>query len=147
MHINIINPPTCRSSKWPLSLRSPHRNSVYISPLPHARYMPRPSHSSRFYHPNNIAWGVQIIKILITQFTPLPFYLVPLRPKDSPQHPILNHPQSTFHPPCERPSFTPIQNDRQNYSISKSLNLWIANWKTKDSLTSVSESTHCNENS
>ena len=28
------------------------------------RYMPRPSHSSRSYHPNNIAWGVQIIRIL-----------------------------------------------------------------------------------
>ena len=24
----------------------------------------RPSHSSRFYHPNNIGWGVQIIKLL-----------------------------------------------------------------------------------
>jgi hypothetical protein len=26
---------------------------VHISPLPHTRYMPRPSHSSRFYHPQN----------------------------------------------------------------------------------------------
>ena len=34
--------------------------------LPHTRYMPRPSHSSRFYYPNNIGWGVQIIKLLIT---------------------------------------------------------------------------------
>ena len=32
------------------------------TPLP---YMPRPSHSSRFYHPNNIGWGVQIIKLLV----------------------------------------------------------------------------------
>ena len=28
---------------------------------PHTRYMPRPSHSSRFYHPHNIGWGVHII--------------------------------------------------------------------------------------
>jgi hypothetical protein len=27
--------------------------------------MPRPSHSSRFYHPQNIWWAVQIIKLLI----------------------------------------------------------------------------------
>jgi hypothetical protein len=29
------------------------------------------------------------------KFSPLPCYLVPLRPKYSPQHPILNHPQTT----------------------------------------------------
>jgi hypothetical protein len=27
------------------------------------------------------------------KFSPLPCYLVPLRPKYSPQHPILKHPQ------------------------------------------------------
>jgi hypothetical protein len=26
--------------------------------------MHTPSHSSRFYHPNNIRWAVQIIKLL-----------------------------------------------------------------------------------
>jgi hypothetical protein len=50
-------------------------------------------------------------------------YLVPLRPKYSPQHPILKHPQPTFFPQYERPSFTPIQN-RLNYS-SVHLNLHI----------------------
>ena len=39
-----------------------------------------------------------------------------LRPKYSPQSPILKHPQPVFLPQCERPSFTPIQNNRQNYS-------------------------------
>jgi hypothetical protein len=48
-------------------------------------------------------------------FSPLPDYLVPLRHKYSPQHLILTHPQPTFLPQCERPSFTPIQNNRQNY--------------------------------
>ena len=43
-----------------------HQNPVYVSPLPHTRHMPRPSHSSRFHHPNNIWCGVQIIKILIS---------------------------------------------------------------------------------
>src|SRR5215469_186472 len=47
------------------------------------------------------------------QFSPFPCYLVPLRPKYSPQHTILKHPQPTFLPQCQRPSFTPIQNNRQ----------------------------------
>jgi hypothetical protein len=100
----------------------PHQNPVYASPLPHTCYMPRPSHSSRVYHPNNIGWAVQIIKLLIMYFSLLPCHLVPPRPKYSPQHPILKQPQSTFLPQCARPSFTPIQNNRQNYS-SVNLNL------------------------
>ena len=59
--------------------RFPHQNPVYASPLLHTRYMHRPSHSYRFYHPNNIRWAVQIIKLLImcpllimrVQFNPL----------------------------------------------------------------------------
>jgi hypothetical protein len=34
---------------------SPPKPCVSLS-FPHTRYMPRPSHSSRFYHPNNIGW-------------------------------------------------------------------------------------------
>jgi hypothetical protein len=30
----------------------------------------------------------------------------------SPKHPILKHPKLTFLPQCERPGFTPIQNNR-----------------------------------
>jgi hypothetical protein len=33
------------SPKWSLSLRFPHQNPVYASPLTHTRYMLRPSHS------------------------------------------------------------------------------------------------------
>ena len=65
IHLNIILPPTPGSSKWSLSIRLPHQNPAYISPLPHICYMPRPSHYSRCHHPNNIWWGVQIIKLLI----------------------------------------------------------------------------------
>ena len=39
---------------------------------PHTYYMLRPSHSCRFYHPNNIGWGVQIIKFLIFSFLHFP---------------------------------------------------------------------------
>ena len=38
----------------------PHQYPAYTSPLPRIHYMPRQSHSSRFYHPNNIGWGVKV---------------------------------------------------------------------------------------
>ena len=49
IHLNVIRPSTPGSSKWSLSFRfpAPQKNPVYTSPLPHTRYMPRSSHSSR----------------------------------------------------------------------------------------------------
>ena len=91
IHLNIIFPTTPGSSKWSLSLRFPHQNSAYASPLPHICYISRTSQSSRFDYPNNFGWEVQIIKNLIMCFSPLPCNRVPLRPKYSPQHPILEN--------------------------------------------------------
>ena len=48
--------------------------------------------------------------------SPLPCYRAPLRPKCHPQRHILEHIQPTFLLQCGWPSFTPIQNNRQNYS-------------------------------
>ena len=44
----------------------------------------------------------------------IPGYLVPPRFKYFPQHHVLKHPQLPFLPQCQRPSFTHIQNNRQN---------------------------------
>jgi hypothetical protein len=60
------------SPQWTLSFRFPHQNPVHASPFPHSSYMPRPSHSSRFYHPHSSWWGIQIIKLLIMKCSKLP---------------------------------------------------------------------------
>jgi len=128
IRLHIITPSKPGFRKWPLSLRFPHQNPVYASLQPHTSYMPRQPHSSRFYQPKDIGWGVQIIntlnvelnpvcyllallgahhflhvsrirvKLFIMWFSTLSCYLFPVRPKYSPQHCILKHPQPTFLP-------------------------------------------------
>ena len=66
IHFHTIVPSMPRSSKWSLSRKSPHQDTVRTSPASHPCHMPRPSHSSWFYHPNNIWWKVQVIKLLVT---------------------------------------------------------------------------------
>jgi hypothetical protein len=64
----------------------------------------------------NIWWAVQIVKILVMCCSPLHCYLFLLLPKYLPRHLILQHSQPKFHRQCERPSFTPVQNNRQTYT-------------------------------
>jgi hypothetical protein len=52
INLNIILLSTPGSPQWSLSLRFPHQNPVNAPSLLHTHYMPRPSHSSRFYHPD-----------------------------------------------------------------------------------------------
>jgi len=47
------------------SLMFPHQILVYAYPILHTCYTPRPFYSSRFGHPKNNRWWVQIIKLLI----------------------------------------------------------------------------------
>ena len=53
-HLNIILSSTSWSPQWSLSLGFRHQNLVHTSPFLHTCHMPRPSHSSRFYHSHNI---------------------------------------------------------------------------------------------
>ena len=65
IHPNIIHPSTPRSPQWSLSPRFPHQDPIHSPLLTHMRHMPSPSHSSWFYHPHDIGWGVQNIYIYI----------------------------------------------------------------------------------
>jgi len=42
IRLNILLPSMLWSSKWSLYLMFPNQNPVYVSPLLHTRYMPRP---------------------------------------------------------------------------------------------------------
>ena len=62
-HFKIIFPFMPGSCKWSLSLRFLRQNPVYASPLPCICHTPRQSHSSWFYHLNNVGWALQITKL------------------------------------------------------------------------------------
>jgi hypothetical protein len=82
IHFNIILPPASTSSFW-LS----NQNPMSILLLPHAPYMPCPSHAP-WLHNSNYTWRrVQVIKLFIVQFSPTSCHFIPLRSKYSPQHP------------------------------------------------------------
>ena len=92
-----------------LSLRIPHQIPVYTFPLPVGAMYPIISFFS-ICSPEQYSVSMLIIKLFIVLFSPFPSYLLPLRPKYSPQHHILKHPQITFVTEYQWPSFKPIQN-------------------------------------
>jgi hypothetical protein len=67
--------------------------------------MSRPPHPPWCNHPNNIRWGILAVKFL------------PSRSGYLPQHSVLRNFQYVLLPQTERPSFAPIQHNRQNYSF------------------------------
>jgi hypothetical protein len=81
---------------------------VHASPLPDPSYMSCSSHSSRFYHPHGSGWGMQIVKLLIYEVFCIPVTSSLLGPN------ILLNALFSNTLPRQRPSFTPIQNNRQN---------------------------------
>ena len=122
IHFNITVQSMPRYPIWPLSIRSPHQNSVCTSLLPHSATW-LANHILHLIIPIIFGEDSRSLSSSLCSFFPLPFHFVPLRPKYLPQHPILKHPQRTFLLQCERPRFMSVQN-RKNYS-SVYLNLYI----------------------
>jgi hypothetical protein len=56
------------------------------------------------------------MKVLNMQFPPTSYYFIPVQSIYYPQHRVPKYPQSVCFYKCERPSFTPMQNYRQNYN-------------------------------
>jgi hypothetical protein len=114
IHFDSFLPSTPRSFKRLFAWGPPPKRFVHLSCLP---YVPNtPSISFTWF---TWWWGVQSIKIVVIQSSPLPFHLVTLRPKYLLQHSILKHASQ-----YERPTFTPTQNNRKDY-ISVCGNLYI----------------------
>jgi len=81
----IILPSVARSPRQSLRCKFPTKivHAFLISTMSH------PIHLPWFDNPNNIQWRVQIMKLLIMQFSPCLCYFLSLRSKYSSQHPTL----------------------------------------------------------
>jgi hypothetical protein len=88
---DITLPYTSGHSKWPLSFKTPNQISLYIYLLFLATYTLRPFHLTLFHDSYNIRRGVEVIKLLTVQFSPVSSCFLPSRHKLSPLHPVLKH--------------------------------------------------------
>ena len=115
IHPNIIHPSTPRSPQWSLSFR--FSTKTLHAPSTHP-YAPHAQPTSFFSILSPAQYWVRRRDHLTPRYaiSSIPSYLVPPRSKYSPQHHILKHPQLHFLSQYQRPSFTPIQKNRQNYS-------------------------------
>jgi len=102
---NIIHPSTPRSPQWSLS-PSPHPYTPHAQPI------------SFFSILSPAQYWVRSTDHLAPRYaiSSTPLLPRPPRSKYSPQHHVLKHPQLPFLPLCQWLSFTPVQNNRQNYS-------------------------------
>ena len=109
IHLNIILPFMPGSFEWSLFLKFPHQHPVCTTPLP--RHTTCPAHLILVLITRIIfdeEYG--LLSSSLCSFLHSPCYLISLRLKHSPQHPILKHPQSTLSSQCQHPTFTPIYN-------------------------------------
>jgi hypothetical protein len=78
---NIIFSSMPKSYTWFLTFVFSDENLISISRLSHVCYMRRQSHRPWLYHPNNIWWSVQVMKLFIMQSSPASCHFLPLSSK------------------------------------------------------------------
>ena len=110
IHLNIILPSTSGS----LAQVSPPKSCILLSPIRSTC----PAHLMILDFIIRTIFGEQYrsLSSSLCSFLHSPVTPSLLAPNILLKHPVLKHPQPTFLPQCERPSFTSIQNNRQNYS-------------------------------
>ena len=111
-HFNIILPSTPWSSKWLFPSGFP--STTLYTPLLSTIRATYSAHLILLDFITRTVFGEQYSSLSssLCSFLHSPCHLVPLRPKYSPQHPILKYPQPTFFPQCKRPGVTPMQHIR-----------------------------------
>ena len=112
---NIIHPSMPRSPQWSLSLQFSHQDPIHPLSSPIRATCPAQLILLDFITCTILgeefkSFSSSLCNLLHSR------YLVPPRSKYSPQHQVLKHPQLPFLPQCQRPSFTPMQINKQNYS-------------------------------
>ena len=82
---------------------------ILLTPLPTPIHATCPTHSILldFIIPTILSEEYRPLSSSLCSFPHSSCYLIPLKPKYSPQHPILKQPQPTFLPQCQRSSSTP----------------------------------------
>jgi hypothetical protein len=96
----------------------------------HACYMSYLSYSPSFHHSNYTGRRVQVMKLLIMQFSLTSRQFISFRSKYSRQDPDLKHPHSLFLPLGQRSSYASKQNHRQDYSFVYS-NIFVFRQQTR----------------
>jgi hypothetical protein len=92
--------------------------SYIYSSSSHSCYIPCPSYSPTLDRFNYTWRRVQVTIPLVMQRSPPSRHFIPLRSEYSPKHTVLKQPIFSFQ--CQRPSFAPIQNHKQSYSLQYS---------------------------
>jgi hypothetical protein len=123
---NIILISTTGSPQWTHSVRIRNVKPVHTSPFPHYCYMPGPYNLLNFITRNILGTEYRPFGSSLCNFLSSPLPRPSWAQNNSPQHPILKHPQPTFLPQCQRPSFTPIQNDGQKLDATVTI-YWSSN--------------------
>ena len=78
-NFNIILPSTSKFSSWVSFPQIYPPKPLRTSTVSHTCHMPCPSHCSGFDYPNNICGGVDIMKFLTLQSSPILYCLFPPR--------------------------------------------------------------------